>query len=146
MLKNKATYGSTTTAKPFHGRASCRDLGWPGQPFVPVQPWGLQRVEDGGSREGRAGVRVPWWASCPRIAQGAPGGCTPQASGEDWESSALPGLGPRLGGGATSEAWLCRAGGSDAVGQGATVFRDPGQERCRPEGLQSPDLDAHGSL
>lgn len=30
--------------------------------------------------------------------------------------------------------------------QGVTVFRDPGQERCGPEGLQSPDLDARGSL
>lgn len=82
----------------------------------------------------------------PQDCTGGPCGCTPPARGEDWESSALPGLGPRLGGGAASEAWLCRAGGNDTAGQGAAVFKDPGREMCRPEGLQSPDLEAHGSL
>ena len=95
--------------------------------FVPVQPWGLQRVEVQG---GKGWGRVPWWASCPRIAQGAPSGCTPQACGEDWESSALPGLGPLLGGGATSEAWLCRAGGSDTMPGGDRVQR-PGAGEVR---------------
>ena len=38
----------------------------------PVQPWGLQRLEDEGPREERAEVCMPRWASCPRTTQGTP--------------------------------------------------------------------------